>query len=130
MRNTTGRYDPDNPQRPGSGLRLLPWASLAGNPCFLRSDDAGGGFLARKADLMEAEQMREGAAVLLDAEEVLEDPAAGPLTLRVTLLRTAMALGDVLRIADSRGGRLPVPEPDRHEQHDHHDRRGEHDHHD
>lgn len=118
MRNTIGRYDPDDPQRPGSGLRLLPWASLAGNPCFLRSDDAGGGYLARKADLMEAEQMREGAAVLLDAEEVLEDPAAGPLTLRVTLLRTTMALGDALRIADSRGGRLPVPEV--HHEHQHH----------
>ncbi|MEV5480544.1 MULTISPECIES: hypothetical protein [Streptomyces] len=113
MRNLTGRYDPDNPQRPGSGLRLLPWLSLAGNPCFLRSDDAGG-YLARKADLMEAEQMREGAAVIVDAEEVLDDPGAGPLTLRVTLLRATVALDDVLRVADSRGGRLPVPE-------DHHD---------
>ncbi|MFI9358679.1 hypothetical protein [Streptomyces lydicus] len=40
------------------------------------------------------------------------DPAAG-LSLRVTLKRTAAALGDVLRVADSRGGRLPAPdEPD------------------
>ncbi|MFI2185617.1 hypothetical protein [Streptomyces sioyaensis] len=109
MRKFLGRYDPDNPQRSGSGLRLLPWLSLAGNPCFLRSDDAGS-YLARKADLMEAEQMREGAAVIVDAEEVLDDPAAGSLMLRVTLLRATTALDDVLRVADSRGGRLPVPE--------------------
>ncbi|MFD9206741.1 hypothetical protein ACFVZM_10720 [Streptomyces sioyaensis] len=116
MRKIFGRYDPDNPQRPGSGLRLLPWLSLGGNPCFLRSEDAGG-YLARKADLMEAEQMREGAAVIVDAEEVLDDPTAGSLILRVTLLRATMALDNVLRVADSRGGRLPVPE----DRQDHHD---------
>nr|WP_254069038.1 hypothetical protein [Streptomyces sp. TM32] len=117
-----GRYDPDNPQRPGSGLRLLPWLSLGGNPCFLRSEDAGG-YLSRKADLVEAEQMRAGAAVLAEAEEVLDDPTAGSLMLRVTLLRATMALDDVLRVADSRGGRLPVPEDRR----DHQDRRDHHD---
>ncbi|MEV7376859.1 hypothetical protein [Streptomyces lydicus] len=102
-------YDPDNPQLPGSALRLLPWATPSGKPCFLSTDNPGG-FLARKADAMEAEQMRDAAAVLADADEVLEDPAAGPLTLRVTLKRTSAALSDVLRVADSRGGRLPVPD--------------------
>ncbi|MFI0716327.1 hypothetical protein ACH4SK_38165 [Streptomyces inhibens] len=56
---------------------------------------------------MEAEQMRDAAAVLADAEDVLNEPTAGPLTLRVTLKQTTRALGDVMRIADSRGGRLP-----------------------
>ncbi|MFH8679331.1 hypothetical protein [Streptomyces lydicus] len=102
-------YDPDNPQLPGSAMRLLPWSTPAGKPCFLSTDDPGG-FLSRKADAMEAEQMRDAAAVLADAEDVLEDPAAGPLTLRVTLKRTTAALGDVLRVADSRGGRLPAPD--------------------
>lgn len=102
-------YDPDNPQRPGSGRRLLPWTTVSGNPCFLSSDDSGG-YLARKADAMEAEQMREGAAVFADAEELLDDHTAGPLTLRVALKQTTRALGDVLRIADSRGGRLPAPD--------------------
>lgn len=92
---------------PGPGLRLLPWATPAGNPCYLSTDDSGG-YLSRKADGMEAEQMREAAAVLTDAEEVLDDPTAGPLTLRVTLQQTTRALGDVRRIAASRGGRLPV----------------------
>ncbi|MFI9358669.1 hypothetical protein ACWGLP_16595 [Streptomyces lydicus] len=102
-------YDPDNPQLPGSALRLLPWATPGGKPCFLSTENPGG-FLSRKADAMEAEQMRDAAAVLADAEEVLDDPAAGPLTLRVTLKRTSAALGDVLRVADSRGGRLPAPD--------------------
>ncbi|WP_411134413.1 hypothetical protein [Streptomyces sp. C10] len=81
----------------------------AGNPCYLSTDDSGS-YLSRKADEMEAEQMREGAAVLADAEEVLDDPTAGPLTLRVTLQQTTRALGDVLRIAASRGGSLPLPD--------------------
>ncbi|MEU8780771.1 hypothetical protein [Streptomyces sp. NPDC048637] len=103
------QIDPDAPRSPGPGLRLLPWETPAGNPCYLSTDDSGG-YLSRKADEMEAEQMRDGAAVLADAEEVLDDPTTGPLTLRVTLQQTTRALGDVLRIAASRGGRLPVPD--------------------
>ncbi|MGW1375723.1 hypothetical protein ACWD6P_15835 [Streptomyces sp. NPDC002446] len=102
-------YDPDNPQRPGSKLRLLPWETASGQPCFLSTDDRGS-YLSRKADQMEAEQMRDGAAALADAEDVLDDHMAGPLTLRVTLKRTTMALDDALRIADSRLGRLPASE--------------------
>ncbi|UZJ30318.1 hypothetical protein [Streptomyces endophytica] len=104
-------YDPDNPQLPGSRYRLLPWTTASGHPCYLSTDDSGG-FLSRKADAMEAEQMRDGAGVLIDAEEVLDDPTAGTLTLRVTLKRATVALDDALRIADSRGGRLPAPDDD------------------
>ncbi|MFE0374263.1 hypothetical protein ACFW1M_01515 [Streptomyces inhibens] len=100
-------YDPDNPQLPGSPLRLLPWETPSGHPCFLSTDHSGG-YLPRKADAMEAEQMRDAAALLADAEDVLDEPTAGPLTLRVTLKQTTRALGDVLRIADSRRGRLPA----------------------
>ncbi|REK90784.1 hypothetical protein DY245_07985 [Streptomyces inhibens] len=100
-------YDPDHPRLPGSPLRLLPWETPSGHPCFLSTDNSGG-YLSRKADEMEAEQMRDAAAVIADAEDVLNEPTAGPLTLRVTLKQTTRALVDVVRIADSRGGRLPV----------------------
>ncbi|MFJ3951713.1 hypothetical protein SLV14_003778 [Streptomyces sp. Je 1-4] len=40
----------------------------------------------------------------------MDDPAAGPLTLRVTLQQTTRALGDVRRVAAGRDGRLPVPD--------------------
>ncbi|MFF4608015.1 hypothetical protein ACFY12_35420 [Streptomyces sp. NPDC001339] len=102
-------YDPDNPMQPGSELRLLPWVTAVGNPCFLNTDTSGSSYLARKADAMEAEQMRDAAAVFADAEAVLDEQTAGPLTLRVTLKRAKEALGDALRIANSRGGRLPAP---------------------
>ncbi|AZS73164.1 hypothetical protein DDE74_21375 [Streptomyces lydicus] len=105
----TDQSEPDETQWPAPELRLLPWETPVGNPCYLSTDDSGG-YLSRKADEMEAEQMREAAAVLADAEKVLDDPTAGPLTLRVTLQQTTRALGDVRRIAASRGGRLPVPD--------------------
>ncbi|MCF6523088.1 hypothetical protein HOY81_08265 [Streptomyces sp. JJ36] len=92
----------------GSALRLLPWATPDGRPCFLSTDDDAG-LLSSLADAVEEEQMRDGAVALTEAEAVLDDPAAGSLTLRLALKRTGGALGDVLRIADSRGGRLPVP---------------------
>ncbi|MEU9118373.1 hypothetical protein AB0C96_00675 [Streptomyces sp. NPDC048506] len=109
-------YDPDNPQLPGARLRLLPWETAAGQPCYL-STDAAGGYLSRKADRMEAEQMRDAAGLLVDAEDVLDELTAGPLTLRVMLKRATIALTDVLRVADSRGGRLPAPD-DQDEQRD------------
>ncbi|MFG2826422.1 hypothetical protein ACGFWI_02915 [Streptomyces sp. NPDC048434] len=105
----TNQSNPDDTRCPGPGLRLLPWETPAGNPCYLSTDDSGG-YLSRKADEMEADQMCDGAAVFAEAEEVLDDPTAGPLTLRVTLKQTTRALGDMLRIATSRGGRLPVPD--------------------
>ncbi|GGK73382.1 hypothetical protein [Streptomyces flaveus] len=94
---------------PAPDLRLLPWESPEGKPCFLRPADNGGGLVSRLADDVEEAQMNLGTDALTDAEAVLDDPMAGPLTLRVTLRRTAGALGDVLRIADSRGARLPDP---------------------
>ncbi|WP_052230024.1 hypothetical protein [Streptomyces sp. CT34] len=102
-------YDPDNPQLPGSEVRLLPWETWDGRPCYLRPTDNGQGYLSRKADRMEAQQMRNAAVVLTDAQTTLRNEAAGPLLLRMMLIRTTAALNNILRIADSRLGRLPAP---------------------
>lgn len=53
--------------------------------------------------------MRNAAIAYTDAETTLHNEAAGPLLLRLTLLRTTAALANTLRIADSRLGRLPEP---------------------
>ncbi|MER7989389.1 hypothetical protein ABTY53_27925 [Streptomyces noursei] len=102
-------YDPDNPQQPGSALRLLPWSTWDGRPCYLAPSGDGNGYLSRKADRMESQQMRNAAIAYADAETTLHNEAAGPLLLRLTLLRTTAALANTLRIADSRLGRLPAP---------------------
>ncbi|MFF0624634.1 hypothetical protein [Streptomyces sp. NPDC004296] len=101
-------YDPDNPQQPGSALRLLPWSTWDGRPCYLAASGDGNGFLSRRADRMEAQQMRNAAHAFTDAQTTLRNEAAGPLLLRLTLIRTTAALANTLRIADSRLGRLPA----------------------
>lgn len=102
-------YNPDNPQQPSSALRLLPWSTWDGRPCYLAPSGDGHGYLTRKADRMESQQMRNAAIAYTDAETTLHNEAAGPLLLRLTLLRTTAALANTLRIADSRLGRLPAP---------------------
>lgn len=102
-------YDPDNPQQPGAAFRLLPWETWDGRPCYLGSSGTGNGYLSRKADHMEAQQMRNAALAFADGQTTLRNETAGPLTLRLMLIRTTAALGNTLRIADSRLGRLPAP---------------------
>ncbi|MEU8551841.1 hypothetical protein AB0C81_33550 [Streptomyces roseoverticillatus] len=91
--------------------RLLPWTSPDDKPCFL-SPAEGQGRLSRYADAVEAAQMDIGAEVLADAEKLLADPKARCDHLRIALQQTAKSLGDVLRVAESRGGRLPAPDPE------------------
>lgn len=91
---------------PPSGLRLLPWETDTGKPCYLSADGAGGP-LSRLADEIEADQLRDGADVLVGARAVLDDRKAGEYALRRALLAATQVLGDVLRVADSRGERLP-----------------------
>ncbi|MEU2607226.1 hypothetical protein [Streptomyces albus] len=90
---------------PPDDLRLLPWVTDTGKPCYL-SAAPGGGVLSALADRTENRQLRAGAEVLCEARRVLADPAAGALALRLTLTASARALADTLRVAHSRGLRL------------------------
>lgn len=104
-------YDRNSVPAPAPGMRLLPWESDTGKPCFL-STKGSPGALARIADEIEAEQLRDGADVLKAAQAVLNDRKAGEYALRLALRATTQCLGDVLRIADSRGARLHRPNND------------------
>ena len=104
-------YDRNAVSPHAPGLRLLPWETDTGKPCFL-STHGSPGTLARLADEIEADQLRDGADVLKGAQAVLSDLKAGEHALRLALRAVTQVLGDVLRIADSRGARLPVPDDD------------------
>ncbi|MFC8829365.1 hypothetical protein ACFT9I_28920 [Streptomyces sp. NPDC057137] len=94
-----------------TALRLLPWNTLDGKPCYL-SADGSGGVVSRLADEVEEAQTESGSEVLGGAKAVLADANAGTRELRFALARATESLGDVLRVAESRGARLPTPYED------------------
>ncbi|MEH0577620.1 MULTISPECIES: hypothetical protein [Streptomyces] len=86
-----------------SGLRLLPWTSLDGKPCYLDTDNDHSR-LSLLADNVETAQLASAEHVLGGARAVLADCGAGEPAVRFALTRAIESLGDVLRIAVSRGG--------------------------
>lgn len=94
-----------------NSMRLLPWTTPDGKPCFL-SSGASGGVISRLADSVEASQTSTGVEVVGGAKAVLADPKVGTRELRFALARVTEVLGDVLRVAESRGARLPAPDED------------------
>ncbi|WP_327355145.1 hypothetical protein [Streptomyces sp. NBC_01304] len=90
------------------GLRLLPWASPEGKPCYLSADDPDSP-LSRLADEVEEDQLADGERVLEGARAVLGDPKAGEHAARSALARATESLRETIRVARSRGARLPTP---------------------
>ncbi|MFE9097873.1 hypothetical protein [Streptomyces sp. NPDC007264] len=96
---------------PVTALRLLPWLSPEGKSCYLLPGGEGeGGYVSRLADAAEVRQLATGVEVLQDARRVLDDPMSPYAEVRYAALRLTECLGDALRIAESRGLRLPVPD--------------------
>ncbi|MFF8592645.1 ATP-binding protein [Streptomyces sp. NPDC015220] len=93
---------------PGSApdlVRLLPWTGAHGQPCLLLTD--GDGTASRLADRIEDTQLALGERLLGRARELIGlcgSASAGDFGVLTGQL--ADALGDVLRIARSRGARL------------------------
>ncbi|MEV0642287.1 hypothetical protein AB0I77_46710 [Streptomyces sp. NPDC050619] len=83
-------------------LRLLPWTTPEGKPCYLSADDPHSR-LSLLADDVEAAQLESGEQVLAGARAVLGDPKAGERAVRFALTRAAESLEEVLRVAVSRG---------------------------
>jgi len=92
--------------------RLLPWNGVAGKPCYLVPSEDGKGYLSRLADEMEAVQLRMGTELLGHADALLGNPKAEAGELRFLANRLVEALRDALRVADSRGRRIPLPDAD------------------
>ncbi|MFJ9834563.1 hypothetical protein ACIRU2_24745 [Streptomyces sp. NPDC101169] len=92
---------------PRTKLRLLPWSSPEGKPCFLATAGEGG-YLSRLADETEDLQLSEGLEVLVAARELLGDPLSPNVEVRYAAIRLSECLADALRVAESRGRRLPA----------------------
>ncbi|MGW9034655.1 hypothetical protein ACWGQ4_06905 [Streptomyces sp. NPDC055721] len=92
---------------PHNELRLLPWSGPDGKPCFLSTDGIGG-TLTRLADNTEAAQLDFGAELLEHLMDVLTDEEVETEELRLLTRDLAAALRDTLRVAVSRGHRLPT----------------------
>lgn len=89
-------------------LRLLPWSSSDGKPCFL-ANGVEGGRVSQLADETEARQLADGLEMLGRARRVLDDPLSPNVEVRYTAVRLTECLADALRVAESRGRRLPSP---------------------
>lgn len=88
--------------------RLLPWCGEDGQPALLVADGTHSR-LSRLADSIEATQLDTGREVLKLSRSILrglERPTADELF--YVTQRLAECLTDALRIADSRGLRLPA----------------------
>ncbi|MCF3177455.1 hypothetical protein IPZ61_29600 [Streptomyces sioyaensis] len=85
-------------------VRLLPWTSADGKPCFLVGD--GTGYVARIADRMEAEQLSSAADLIDEACHVLDARTWTPGELHLLAVELTASLADVRRVAESRGERL------------------------
>ncbi|WP_405561127.1 hypothetical protein [Streptomyces sp. NBC_01180] len=103
-------YQSRNPT--GTNARLLPWANLNGDPCYLLGDADGTStsHITRVADNIESVQLGMADDLLDHAADLLGDHQATAHQLRFLAARLTESLHDIHRIARSRGGRLPVPE--------------------
>ncbi|MGY5130693.1 hypothetical protein [Streptomyces nigrescens] len=92
----------------GSPPRLLPWTRPDGAPCYLSTDDPDS-HLSVLADTVEGELLAAAEALLDESPVPPAGPGADPQELWRLAAGLHRALRDVLRIAVSRGDRLPEP---------------------
>ncbi|KNE82650.1 MULTISPECIES: hypothetical protein [Streptomyces] len=90
----------------GERLRRLPWDGPEGKPAMI-PDGNPDGPLSRLADFIEAQQLDTADTVLGLALGVLDSGKLGKDELAYVARRLAECLTDVLRVARSRGERLP-----------------------
>lgn len=83
-----------------TGLRLLPWSTPDGRPCYLSTD--GDGPVAALADEVEDTQLSTGDELLTHARAMLADPKIPLGEFRFLSARLAEALHDAIRVARSR----------------------------
>lgn len=87
-------------------LRRLPWPGDGGKPSFLSTND-GNGFVSRMADRVEAQQLDMGENLLAHVQETLRQGSLPEAEWRDVVTALSVALRDALRVAESRGDRLP-----------------------
>lgn len=91
--------------------RLLPWPGEAGQRSYLVTGDSRS-YLSTLADEMEEMQLQTGDTLLAHAAAMLLEEKVSTRELRFLSTRLCEALRDALRVAESRGSRLPSPDED------------------
>ncbi|MBL1088749.1 hypothetical protein JK360_05000 [Streptomyces sp. 9-7] len=91
-------------------LRLLPWSSPDGKPCYLAGD--GNGYVSRLADNVEVAQLTSAAELIEEARPLLAGRTLVPDEVHLLACVLTASLADVHRVAESRGARLPAPDDD------------------
>ncbi|MFG2525339.1 hypothetical protein [Streptomyces sp. NPDC048527] len=91
-------------------VRLLPWSTPEGKPCYLASTEHG--HMGRVADNIESVQLGMASELLEHVAELMADRKATAEELRFSVACLSSSVREVKRIADSRGARLPVPDDD------------------
>ncbi|WNI31836.1 hypothetical protein [Streptomyces sp. ITFR-6] len=95
-------------------MRLLPWTGEGGKPCYVLGD--GTGYVSRTADNVECVQLGMADELLGHAADLLADGEVTGPQIRFLAGRLTESLGQVLRVAQSRGSRLDAALPDRFEE--------------
>lgn len=90
-------------------LRLLPWSGEGGKPCYLSTGSEDSTTLARLADNLESVQLGMAETLLSYVDKTLSDGGLSETELHSMVAALCQALRDVVRVAECRGGRLPVP---------------------
>ncbi|WP_255950339.1 hypothetical protein [Streptomyces odontomachi] len=89
-------------------VRLLPWTNADGNPCFMYGDAGDpGGYVSDVADELEEAQLELAEELLGEAARVLAGRTWTQGELHLLAVRLTESLGEVHRVAVSRGARLP-----------------------
>ncbi|MFE2294758.1 hypothetical protein [Streptomyces sp. NPDC059452] len=98
--------------RGASAARLLPWTGTGGKPCYLVG--GGTGYVSRMADQAEEVQLDMAYELLGHTDGLLTEPGVTAPELHFLASRLSECLGQVHRIAESRGRRLEavLPQPD------------------
>lgn len=87
-------------------MRLLPWTGEGGKPAYLLTGDPNS-CLSRLADNLEAVQLGMAEDLLSRTQTLMTDEKPSETELRSVVGFLSEALRDSLRVARSRGERLP-----------------------
>ncbi|MEU5301280.1 hypothetical protein ACH4YO_06410 [Streptomyces noursei] len=90
---------------PMDTVRLLPWNSPEGKPCYLLGG-TGTGYVSRLADRVEAEHMDAAAEFIEEAGDILAGRCWTPGEIHLLAVELTAHLARVHRVSESRGVRL------------------------
>ena len=91
--------------------RLLPWTGEGGKPSYLSGGDEGS-FVSRLADNLEAVQLGMAKELVGYVDKLMSEGQPSDIELRSAVESQQQALRDVVRVAESRGARLPAADKD------------------